>query len=89
MEAYSLMSRHRCRRQVTGQNSFTCADLRFRAHYAALRHSLIRPPRTCLRSIRAVIPTAGTARRGGSWCRHQEMLVVSTVYHPEDPEEYA
>jgi hypothetical protein len=43
---------------VLCQNSFIGADLAFRARYAALRYSLIRPPRTSLRSIRAVISMA-------------------------------
>jgi hypothetical protein len=46
------------------------ADLAFCARYAALRYSLIRPLRTSLRSIRAVISTALPGWRcGGSCCR--------------------
>ena len=55
---------------VPCQNSFIAADLAFRARYAALRYSLIRPPRTCLRSILAVMSRTWPGwRRGGSCCR--------------------
>ncbi len=55
---------------VLCQNSLIGADLAFRARYAALRYSLISPPRTCLRSIRAVTSMAFPGWRcGGSCCR--------------------
>ncbi len=55
---------------VLCQNSLVGADLAFRARYAALRYSLIRPLRTCLRSIRAVTSMAFPGWRcGGSCCR--------------------
>jgi hypothetical protein len=46
--------------RVPYQDSFTVSDLAFHGRYAALRYSLIRPLRTCLRSIRAAIPVLGT-----------------------------
>ena len=55
---------------VPCRNSFTASDLAFRARYAALRYSLISPPTTLLRSIRAVISTAWPGcLSGGSCCR--------------------
>jgi len=50
---------------VPCQNPFIAADLAFRAPLAALRYSLIRPPRTCLRSIWTVISTARPPDRYG------------------------
>jgi hypothetical protein len=52
---------------VACQNSFIAADLAFRAGYAALWYSLIRPPRTCLRSILAVTSTAWPGCPSGGW----------------------
>jgi hypothetical protein len=45
-------------RRVPCQNQRIAADLPFRVRKAALRYSLIKPPRTCPRSIRAVISMA-------------------------------
>ena len=42
---------------VVCQNSHIGAELAFRAGQAALRCWLVRPPKTCLRSIRAVMST--------------------------------
>src|SRR5579863_1041957 len=49
--------------RVPRQNSYTAADLAFRARYSALRYSLISPPMTLSRSIRAV---TSTTRHGGA-----------------------
>jgi hypothetical protein len=52
---------------VLCQNSLIAADLPLRAPYVALWYSLITPPTTLLRSIRAVISTtrpAWLAQRG-------------------------
>ena len=55
---------------VPCQNSFIAADLAFRTRYAALRYSLIRPPRTCLCSILEVMSRTWPGwRKGGSCCR--------------------
>jgi hypothetical protein len=54
--------RRRCTKPVLCQNSFMGVDLAFRARQAALRYSVIRPSRTCLRSIRAVMPAAWLGR---------------------------
>jgi hypothetical protein len=59
-----ICSRRLRRMRVPCQNSFMAADLVFRAHSAALRYSLIKPPRTCLRSIRGDVDgAAGLQRR--------------------------
>jgi hypothetical protein len=60
------------------KTSFIAAGLTFRAHYAALQYSLIKPPRTCLRSIRAPISTArpGWPRRFLSQALMRPVLVV-------------
>jgi hypothetical protein len=52
---------------VPCQNPFISAVLAFHARTAALRYSLIRPLRTCLRSIRAVMSMARADFSGG--CR--------------------
>jgi hypothetical protein len=51
------------------KTSFIAAGLAFRARYAARRYSLIKPPRTCLRLIRALISKARPGGCGGSWRR--------------------
>ena len=52
------------------QNSSLPADMAFCARYAALRFSLIRPLRTCMRSIRPVISTVWSRWRRGRSCRN-------------------
>jgi hypothetical protein len=62
------------------QKSYNYSINRLRAAVERARHSLIRPPRTCLRSIRAVISAASPGwrrgfllqalvRPGAVWCR--------------------
>jgi hypothetical protein len=48
---------------------FVAADVLFLVRQAALRYSLIKPPRTCQRSILAVISTAPRGGSGQACCR--------------------
>jgi RimJ/RimL family protein N-acetyltransferase len=71
-EQYEKM-RQQSRLQTTNpvpcQNSSIAADQQIFAAYAALRYSLIRPPRTCLRSIAAVMSATWPGSSNGGSCR--------------------
>jgi hypothetical protein len=65
--------------RVPCQNSRIDVDLAFRARYAALWYSFIRPPRTFLRSILAVMSTASPGRRSGGSCCRPLMRTVPVI----------
>jgi hypothetical protein len=63
------LSQERGQLLVPCQNSLIAAEQQFFVVYAALRYSLIRPPRTCVRSILALMSRARPGWRLGGSCR--------------------